>query len=60
MAGSKGRTGGAEGRVGGRLSAGSRAQKRLAKAPRVKVVGALSGLVLYQRWRLRAGVLYQR
>ena len=44
MAGSKGRAGGAEGRVGGRLSAGSRAQKRLAKAPRIKVVGALSGL----------------
>ena len=43
MPGHKGRAGGAEGRVGGRLSAGSRAQKNLAKAPRVKVLGGLSG-----------------
>jgi len=43
MPGQKGRAGGVEGRVGGRLSAGSRAQKNLAKAPKVKVLGGLSG-----------------
>ena len=33
------RTGATNGRVGGRLSAGSRASKALAAAPKVKVVG---------------------
>ena len=43
LAGQKGRAGGAEGRVGGRLSAGSRAQNNLAKAPKVRVLGPLPG-----------------
>ena len=38
----QGRTGAANGRIGGRLSGGKRAQKALRAAPRVKVVGAIS------------------
>jgi hypothetical protein len=38
----QGRTGAANGRIGGRLSGGKRAQKALRAAPRVKVVGAVS------------------
>ena len=38
----KGRTGGADGRSGGRLSAGSRAQTALRRAPRVRVLGTVA------------------